>query len=174
MYRRKFEMPSWAKWTILALILIFIAIFIYLIVLYHDIQDSKTKGYSQAEQRVLQETDIVQIEETVRYQGDILYHVVTGKNDDGKNLIVFVPESNDEEVVIVKQNDILPYDTVKANWENDCVNCELIHIVPAIIKNDALWEITYYDESDRYVIGYVSIFDGSTYEEFRFKKMFDK
>ncbi|WP_155982691.1 DUF5590 domain-containing protein [Paucisalibacillus sp. EB02] len=157
----------------LVLFFIIIAIFIFIINLYSDIQESKTKGFSDAEHRVLQETDIVEIESTSRYQADSLYHVVFGKTKAEQSIIVFVPEDDEKKLTIVNQTEILQYDTVKANWMNECVKCELIDIVPAINKGNALWEITYYDEANRYVLDYVSIFDGTKYEEFRFKKMFD-
>ncbi|WP_026906535.1 DUF5590 domain-containing protein [Paucisalibacillus globulus] len=173
MHRRDFRLPSLAKWILLGIILILIAIFIYLVFLYSDIQKSKTNGFSNAEQRVLEETDLVDIEETLRYQDEALYHVVIGKTKADEGLIVFVPEGDEEKLTIVNQNEILPYDTVLANWMDECVNCELVDIVPAIIKGNALWEITYYDEANRYVLNYVSIFDGIKYEEFRFIKMFD-
>src|SRR5690606_149451 len=169
MHRRDFRIPTWTKWTLLGLLLIIIVIFFFLISLYSDIQDSKTHGYSDAEQRVLQETDVDKIEDTRRYQADSLFHIVFGKTKE-QSVIVFVPENVDEELTIVNQSEILPYDTVKENWMNECVNCELIDIVPAIIKGNELWELTYYDEANRYVIDYVSIFDGTKYEEFRFKK----
>ena len=173
MHRRNFLLPSWTKWAILVLFLIIIAILIFLTILYSDIQESKTNGFPEAKQRVLQETDVVDIEDTLRYQGDTLYHVIYGKTEENESVIVYVPEDKDEKITIVNQNEIISYDTVKEKWENKCINCELIDIVPAIIKEDALWEITYYDETKRYVLEYVSIFDGTEYEEFRFKKMFD-
>lgn len=173
MRRHNVVLPSWTKWVLLALILILVALIIFFTVIYNDIQNSKTFGFQAAEERVLEETDVSEVVETMRYHGEVLHHVVFGKNRSNETLIVFVPEDRESELTVVNKKDIEPVENVRENWLSECANCELIDIVPAILNNDPLWEITFYDEAGRYVLNYVSIFDGSKYEEFRFRKMFD-
>ncbi|WP_010095866.1 DUF5590 domain-containing protein [Ornithinibacillus scapharcae] len=173
MYKKNTETTSWLKWVLLGLLLLLIITLIYLFVLYQGILESKTKNFSDAEQRVIQETDVNEIISSQRFQGDSLYTIVTGKTDDEEDVYVFVPEKAKEDIVVVEHKEVLPAETVQESWQNSCTNCDLIHIVPAIIKNDPVWEITYIDETDRYVLSYVSIYDGSQYEEFRFKKTFE-
>lgn len=173
MYKKTVETTSWLKWGLLGLLLLIIITLIFLLVLYQDIVESKTRNFSVAEERVIQDTDVNEIINTHRYQGDSLYTIVTGITENDEKVYVFVPENTKEELVVVDHNEMVPEDSVLETWQKDCANCELIHIIPGMIKNDPVWEITYVDETDRYVLSYVSIYDGSQYEEFRFKKMFE-
>ncbi|WP_047980063.1 cell wall elongation regulator TseB-like domain-containing protein [Ornithinibacillus contaminans] len=173
MYRKRIDFPSWTKWVVLAFILLIIAFITFFVIVYTSIQSSKTDGYDAARKRVLAETDIVEINDTMRFYGDTGYHVIYGTKRDNEEQIAFVPDTKKEDITIVAQEDIITSDTVKQNWEKECSACEFQAIVPAIIKGNALWEITFTDEANRYVINYVSMYDGTQYEEFRFNKMFE-
>ncbi|MEN2766201.1 DUF5590 domain-containing protein [Ornithinibacillus xuwenensis] len=173
MNNRRLNFPSWTKWVVLGVLLLMVAIIAFITFLYVDIQNSKTEGYFSAEKRVLDETSITSIRNTIRFHGDEAYHVVYGETEKNKEQIVFVPNDKKVDLTIVDQEDILSSDTIESDWKKNCSGCELKNIVPAIIKDNVLWEITYIDEANRYVIDYVSMYDGTQYEEFRFKKMFE-
>lgn len=173
MNNRRRELPSWTKWLILGISLVIVAVLIFLIILYNIIQSNKTEGFTAVEEYVLNETEIVKIEETMRYHGDSNYHVVNGFTNSNAEQIVFVPVDNKEDITIVNAEDIIPKEKIEATWKKDCSGCELLDIVPAISKDNVLWEITYIDDSERYVINYVSMYDGTQFEEFRFKKSFE-
>ncbi|HAM81159.1 DUF5590 domain-containing protein [Ornithinibacillus bavariensis] len=172
MNKRSFELPSVVKWILLILLILFLAVIIFLIVLYNQIQDGKTAGFQVAEQRVIQESSIIDILKTSRFFGESGYHVIYGKTDDKVTQIAFVPDDKEQKITIVNEDETISSDEVMQNWQQGCKNCSLIKIVPAILKDTPLWEISYQDEANRYVLEYVSIYDGSQYEEFRFKKMF--
>lgn len=173
MRRNDINTSSWTKWVIFALIIVVVAILIFLTVLYNNIEKSKTNGFGNAEERVIEETEVIEVEETMRYHGDTLHYIVIGNTEDNQSLMVFVPDDVEDELTIIDQSEIIPVESIRQSWQQACKNCEFINIVPAITDRNPLWEITYYDEAGRYVMDYVSIFDGSKYEEFRFKKMFD-
>ncbi|MBC5637049.1 DUF5590 domain-containing protein [Ornithinibacillus sp. BX22] len=173
MRRNNINAPSWTKWVIFALIIVVVAILIFLSVLYNNIEKSKTNGFENAEKRVIEETEVIEVVETMRYHGDTLHYIVTGTTEDNGSLMVFVPDDEEDKLTTINEDEIIPVESIRQSWQQTCTNCVFIKIVPAITDHNPLWEITYYDEAGRYVMDYVSMFDGSKYEEFRFKKMFD-
>ncbi|GGA61493.1 hypothetical protein [Ornithinibacillus halotolerans] len=166
-------LPSWTKWIIVAIILILIASTIFLTILYNDIQDTKTEGYQQVEERVLNNTDLSSVTTIETFQSEAFFWIARGTTEADERLIVFVPEDQESDLIIVNEAEVLLEETIKNGWKENCNNCDLVEINPAIVNNKLLWEIIYYDESDRYVLEYVSMSDGEKYEELRFKKMFD-
>lgn len=162
------------KWTFYILILMLIASIIYFVFLYIDVQQNKQKGFSQAKENVLRTTPITETDNVIRFHGDEAYYVVFGKTKNAEEKIVFVPfkENSEQEFTIIDQSSIKPREHMMNEWNKQCNKCKLIKIIPGIIDDEPIWEVTYIDSSDRYVFDYFSIFDGSPYEQFRFKKMF--
>ena len=172
-YSKKKSFPSWLKWSLLILILILIISTIYSIFLFKDIQESKTIGYSETEKKVLQETDIESITNITHFFDKTTYHIVFGETEHGEEKIVFVPkEKNAEKMTIIDGNEVLTKQEIRSLLENDCTKCQLIKINPAMIKDNPLWEVTYRDDTDRYVLDYLSMYDGSRYEQFKFRQTF--
>jgi uncharacterized protein YpmB len=173
MNKRTFELPSVMKWIIGIFFVLCMVVLVFLIILYNQIQDSKVQGNQEAEQRVIQESTIDQIIKTTRFFGETGYHIIYGKTNDNVVQIAFLPDKPESNIVVINEEDIVSSDEVQQAWQQDCSSCQLIKIVPAMLKGDPLWEISYEDEANRYVLEYVSMYDGSQYEEFRFKKMFE-
>ncbi|WP_176555813.1 DUF5590 domain-containing protein [Virgibacillus ndiopensis] len=165
--------PKWLKWTFLVLCLVLISCFIYSGFLYHDIQLSKTDGFSQTKKKVLDETELSSIASISRFQGLTEYHVVRGSTKEEEDKLVFVPiENESEKLTIINTKEIISKQNIKEQWQAQCNKCELIEIMPAMVKEKPLWEITYKDNSGRYIFDYLSIYDGERYEQFRLKSMF--
>ncbi|MUK87292.1 hypothetical protein GMD78_02600 [Ornithinibacillus sp. L9] len=171
-YERRIT-PSWVKWSFLVLILLLIIVIVYSVFFYQAILNNKTEGFDHTRNKVLQTTDIVEIEVINRFHGETSYHVVSGLTEENMEQIIFVPLSDEEEeLIILDQDEIMSYQSIKTKWENDCKDCDLIKITPAVLEDSPLWELTYKDHSDRYVIDYVSMHDGSRYEQLRLRKTF--
>lgn len=159
---------SFRKLVLLLISIFILSIAIYIGYLYYSIQQSKTKGFSNTEEKVLEQTDVTKVESIYRFNGEQSYHIIFGKTKDGTQKIVYVPLTKDNnEFTIIEQNEVLSEEEVKSYWYQDCQQCEFIKITPAMVDNKPLWEITYIDEKDRYVFDYLSLYDGSHYEQFR-------
>lgn len=63
-------------------------------------------------------------------------------------------------------------ETIEKQWQSNCKQCKLIATKPAFLGDTPLWELTYYDEKNRYVFDYVSMYDGSEFEKVRLKRKF--
>jgi len=164
---------SWWKWSILSLILLLIICFIYGIILYQNTQKSKTVGMADSKERILQDTEITKIDSIERFNGVNSYHIAFGENKDEEKKIAFIPlKTENEDVILIDESDIMSKELVENQWKEQCNQCKLIKITPGIVEDNELWELTYVDESNLYIIDYISMYDGTPYEQFRFTKMF--
>ncbi|MBM7569856.1 DUF5590 domain-containing protein [Aquibacillus albus] len=165
-----FTAPNWFIWLVAGLVFIFIVILGYSLYLFNAIQDRKEDGFDQSKQLVLKETTITNIQDITRYHGDIFYHVVTGKTNDGDDAIAYVPVGQEDSIKFYLANDYIGKDAILETWETRCTSCHFIGINLAIDQNQPLWEIKYIDEQDRYVFEYFSLESGESYEEFKLRK----
>lgn len=174
--RKGYSQPryvSWWKWSILSLILLLFVCFIYGMFLYQNTQKNKTAGMAGSKEKVLQDTEIIMIDSMERFNGENSYHIAFGKNKDEQKKIAFIPLKNEnKDIVLIDEADIMSKELVKNQWQEQCIKCKLIKITPGIVEDNELWELTYVDESNLYIIDYISMYDGTPYEQFRFTKMF--
>ncbi|MBP1969583.1 uncharacterized protein YpmB [Virgibacillus natechei] len=161
-------------WIFLILLILLVSCFIYVIFLYLDIQESKTAGFEETERQIIQATSITEIEKIEQFNGAEAYHVIFGKNEDNEEKIIFYPlEGNEKTLTTVEKNEIVLAETIKSGWSEQCTGCEFINIVPAMVDDEPLWELAYNDDSNRYILDYLSMYDGSRYEQYRFNRMFN-
>lgn len=173
--QRKKAKTSLSLFKVILLILgfIFLVMTIYFVMTYYSIQTSKTKGFQKTNDLVLEMTDLSEINETVRFQEIDTYHIVQGKTTENSDQYIFVPISNpDEDLTIVNQADIINKDEIEKQWSANCDQCQLVAIKPAMMNHTPLWELTYYDASNRYVFDYVTMDDGSEFERIRLQREF--
>ncbi|WP_330949759.1 cell wall elongation regulator TseB-like domain-containing protein [Virgibacillus sp. MG-45] len=172
-YHNKPRFSSWVKWLAWITIIIAVAIFCFLIYLYNVIQHEKTQEFDQTKKIVFAETALTEINEITRFHGDQYYHAVVGKTDQKDVKIVFVlKKENSNEISVFDMDEMISKDKVNDMFIQTCSNCKLLKTTPAIMNNKPFWELTYTDGDRRHVIEYVSMHDGSKYEQFRFKHLF--
>lgn len=163
----------WLRFFLISFSTILIVSIVYLIVLYNQVMSAKTEGFTDTEKKVISQTSIVTIEQITTFHEKESYHVVWGKTEDNMKQLAFVPiDSSDEQIIVVDEHDILSKEVIQNEWEKDCTSCQLNKIVPGKIRNNLVWELTYTDEKGRYVFDYLSIYDGTRYEQFSFSTMF--
>ncbi|WP_449353913.1 cell wall elongation regulator TseB-like domain-containing protein [Virgibacillus natechei] len=164
---------SWLFWSLLILILLSVSCLLYAIFLYHDVMESKTAGVEETKEQILQATSITKIDRIEQFNGADSYHVVFGQNEDNEEKIIFYPlEGNEKTLTTIDKSEVITEESIKTQWMNECNDCDLLNIVPALIDDTPLWEITYNDNSNRYILDYLSIYDGSRYEQYRLIRMF--
>ncbi|RKQ37638.1 DUF5590 domain-containing protein [Oceanobacillus halophilus] len=177
MKNRQFSQSTGRKWLRTILIILSIAAIIGLalgIYLYQDIMEEKRAGFDDTKEIIMSQTSITKVEQIDRFHGDKAYHIVYGENDKKEKKIIFYPlEGTEKNITTVNTSDIIKKEQILSNWSKKCNTCNLIDITPALIEDDVLWELTYYDENDRYVLDYFSIYDGTSFERYRFKRMFN-
>lgn len=167
-------MSGWLKWVLIITGFVLILIFIYLIYLYQSIQQQKTEGFDKTEDVVLNHTNIAAVEEITHFQGDIAYDVVLGTTKDDKQQYVFVPKQKENtDYTTVDADKTISKQKIVSHWKNQCSDCKLVRVTPAMINENPLWEVSYWNSANRYIMEYLSIYDGKRYQQFRFKNMFN-
>src|SRR5699024_8219083 len=89
-YKSKKKIPSWLKWLFTIIIIILLISVTFGLIMYNTIQKDKTKGYSQTEKDVLNNTDIVSIDKITHFFGEKEYHIAFGQDSDNNGEIAFV------------------------------------------------------------------------------------
>lgn len=165
---------NWIHKTFIIFIAIIVVITIFGVYLYQDTMKNKTTNFEQTKEVILEQTPITKVNKIELYHGDEAYHLVYGSDDKGEEQIIFYPlKGKEKDITTISVSEITPKEQIIQSWQKNCGDCELNKISPALIDDQLLWEISYYDENDRYVLNYLSIYDGSSYEEYKFERMFD-
>lgn len=189
---------TWKRLIALLIVILLIIVAIYGFYTYKKIKASKTSGFEASTQIILDETEIAEIDEMYAFQHDILYHIAYGKSDDNESLIAFVPKSiakkdkekeNDEkqeknerneaddeemkDIITVKGSDMLSKENIEAKWKEECDQCTLKSSAPAMIDDTPLWELTYFDPNNRFVMEYRQLEDGDVYEQLKMNRKYN-
>ncbi|MCF3941616.1 cell wall elongation regulator TseB-like domain-containing protein [Oceanobacillus alkalisoli] len=165
---------KWLIFSMITFLLLFISMFIYGIFLYMDLNSERTEGHEATKRELLKQTEITEISKIENFNGEAAYHVVYGKSEEGNGKIIFYPlEGNEKTLTTVDSTEVLAPSSMIDRWQSDCRTCQLVKITPALLDEEILWELVYYDENDRYVFDYRSIYDGSDYEEIRYLRKFN-
>ena len=169
----RYKKNNWLFWSLVIVLIILIASFIYGVFIYLDLKDSKTAGFEETKKQILNATSITEIEKIEQFNGEEAYHVIYGKNEKDEKKLIFYPlKGKEKNLTTINQSDIISKEQMLQEWRAQCKGCKLVKIVPALVDKKALWEITYNDQSNKYVLDYLSIYDGSRYEQYRLKRMF--
>lgn len=164
----------WLLWSSILLLVIILACVIYAVYLYNHLYDSKTAGFDQTSEQILNQTSITEIEKIEQYNGSAPYHVIFGLNEANEEELIFYPvEGQVKDLTTINGSEILAEEDVLNLWQTKCNECELVKINPALENDEPLWEITYHDNNNRYVMEYLSIYNGTPVESYHFKKMFN-
>lgn len=188
---------TWKKLLSLLIIIFILIIAIYGFYIYKQIKTSKTSGFETSTQTILEETDLAEVDEMYAFQHDVLYHIAYGKSDNNDQLIVYVPKTipkkdkekeneekqeenkkdndNEEEmkdIITVDGSDMLSKEEIEAKWDEDCEQCSLKSSAPAMIDDTPLWEFTYLDANDRFVMEYRQLEDGDIFEQLKMRRKY--
>lgn len=157
---------------LIVLVIVGVAILGYGIYLYQAAIGSKEAGITQAEEIAMENSPLKEIETTGRYHGSELYFIVEGSDEEGKELIVFVPDPESElnKVQSFLRDDLFSEDEVLSSWNGQCSGCSLIKYNWAIENETPLMEVTYISQNDRYVLEYYDLKNGGTYQRLPLKK----
>jgi uncharacterized protein YpmB len=165
-----FTAPSWLKWGMATFIILLLLVIGYGIYLYNDVLQSKTEGFVESKQKALSETALSEIDDVSRYQGELFYHVVRGTMKNHESAIAFIPVNKEEPIQFFITNDLLKKEDIMNQWRTSCSKCKWIDTAIAIHNEKPLWEITYIDSSNRYVLEYLYMDSGEVYEQIRLKQ----
>lgn len=174
------QINYWLNWkNIFILVSVFILLFLfsYFTYTYIKIENSKVTDGEKTEQFIFKETDLTTVDSIYQFQEEESFHIIIGSDNEGNKSIVFVPVKKSlskDDLVVLSLNELVSVEQIEEEWQRECDQCTLIHSNPAMINEQPLWELTYTDHSNRYVIEYISLKDGKIYEQLRLLRKYSK
>lgn len=172
MVKNKAIAPSIGKIAIYFIILILLlGIIFYGIYLYSYIESSKVSDLENTKSTMIETGQIDKVTEMYHFQDEKAYHILIGLDKNNKEKILFISMDSQNDITVIEKDKTLSGEDIEKTILQECQDCNIINITPAMVDNNPLWEITYFDEKNRYVIDYLSMLDGSRFEQL---KMFRK
>lgn len=148
------------------------AITVYFLVLYSNIVNSKMENKEDLSAFIKAETDIHTITKMYHFQGEEAYDIIYGQDKAEKSeYVIFNPSGNKnkDDLLTYKADDLISEKSIEKEWQSTCKGCTLKRSSPAMINDKPLWEMTYINDQNRYVMEYISLKDGSTFEKLGLK-----
>lgn len=142
----------------------------FMIWMYTQINQDRTQGHEKSAEIARQQTSLSEISEVSVYHGGMTVHIVAGMTEDDKEGLVYI--NPDEEKVIdqvIGEKTISTQD-MKNIWEQNCSDCEFINIQFAYEENHPVYEVTYIDDQQRYVLDYYKLTGEPFNQRFAFKQ----
>lgn len=158
------------KWSILIGSLFMLLLLLIVAYFYYSVMQEKTKGYEAAEKRAREESAIQRIDSIERYHGDEAYFVLSGSDEADNRLFVYVPFDAEQDVKTIDQPTSFTKEVIEDNWRKQCADCQLTAIIPGILEDTAIWEIKYKINKDTFVYEYITMEDGSLFEQIQFTR----
>lgn len=162
------------------LVAVIIAVIVISIFFYYmfSIEKKYESSFDQSKEKVIEETELVNISDMYAYQEKELFHIFFGNNKSDVDLISVVHLEKDKEISAgniktVDSSNLLSEEAMLDSWAQTCNQCELVNIQAAYSDENLLWEIKYNDVDNRYVFDYYFMTDGKQYEELKFKRNFN-
>lgn len=146
------------KWLILIFGVLLVVV-LFTLTVYKQIQNNKTEGFSEAIDRAMVETSLVEVNETSTYSRNESYTVIDGIDEDGEQIYVFVPEESGEVSDIDAEDGITAEDAIQI-VEKDQKVSKILSTQVGIENEKPLWEITYLDENESLVYYYLDFKTG--------------
>src|SRR5699024_4755602 len=162
---------SWVNWKLVVglgfILLILIGLF-YIISLYTYLETTKVTDKEQTIDYVFAHTELSTIEEINEFQEQDVYHIVHGQTAQGDWTYVFLPLSkmdDPDELHVFSEDEFISQGEIESSWQNECNGCVKKNTQLAMIEEHPLLEIAYKDAANHYVLTYISLLDGSVYEQ---------
>ncbi|HZW68868.1 MAG TPA: hypothetical protein VFF20_09760 [Pseudogracilibacillus sp.] len=168
---------NWLRVLLFVLLFCIIATIVYASILYRTIEKDRTTGFESAEQFVLKNSDIAELSEATYFQAEEGYFTFVATGADEEALYVFLRDEEtfkEEDLYILSAGQFVPVEELEGSVLTDCAKCSLLNSTLAMIDEVPLWELTYTDDANRYVIEYKYLENGKTFEKLRLTRKFTK
>lgn len=163
---------NYKQLIVIGLILLMLVVIGFGIYLYNVIQTSKEGGFEQTKAIVTASTGIDKIEDIYVFQSEVLYHIVLGQTKSNEKQLVFLPVEDKDNAVVIPLDEIITEEAMIQEWQGFCSDCSNLKVNYAMIDKVPLWELTYVDETKRYVFDYFTLDEGEQFEQLRLSRKY--
>ncbi|WP_394217363.1 DUF5590 domain-containing protein [Halobacillus trueperi] len=165
-----FTVPSWLKWSLAIAGTLFILAFILFLWLYIDVNQDRKEGHPQAEAIAQEKGDLTRIDHVSTYHGQREFHIVQGTKESNEASILFIDIKEKKILDEVSREDVLSLEEMRSRWENTCSNCTFKDIQYGFEENEPVFQLTYIDEQNRYVLDYFTLQGKAFDQRFAFRQ----
>ena len=172
--KKRFAHFNVKKLIFLLLGIFILAILVCAAVILRNIDHSKVEDSEEVIQLVKDETPVEKVTSLDYFADEETYDIIYGKDSKDNKYLIFNPSGNrkKDNLTVLNLKDVLSKEKIEKNWQSNCERCKLKRSSPAMLEDKALWELAYLDEKERYVMEYISLKDGSTFEQLRLNKKY--
>ncbi|KEZ50686.1 DUF5590 domain-containing protein [Metabacillus indicus] len=155
--------------SISAGILLLIAAAVFMNV-YNTAMAQKKDGHTEAIQRAEQETELKKAESAETFNGLEQYIVITGSDDSGKPVYVFVPSDKKKKPVLKLVSDGISEKEALEAVRSEQNPQKLISVQLGMEGSVPVWEVKYIDDQNRYTYDLVQFTDGEIRKHIAIRK----
>ncbi|WP_139207334.1 DUF5590 domain-containing protein [Halobacillus dabanensis] len=159
-----YTVPSWLKWCLLILSVILLLVLTFGIWMYININQDRTSGHDEAIDFAKQQTGLTKFESVTTYYGEGETQIVQGTNGSGDEIIVFI--DLEENIILdeISAERVLPSDQMRSQWKDTCSECEFKDIQYGYEEDEPVYQLTYIDSQNRYVLDYFTL-EGEAFDQ---------
>ena len=161
------------KIVITSISLFFILSIIALVVIYNKSTTPLEEKQTMAIARAQEAAELVSIDHVDWFHYQDAYMIVEGTDQDGKDLIVWVPEDKEKDMIITGKKEGLSREEVLSIMQYGLPDLsqgsrprEILRIKYGMVENTPVYEVTYIDQHNRYSILYLDFYEGEWYRVF--------
>lgn len=140
------------------------------VIVYFSATAPVKNGEEVAIERAKSETDLVEVGEIDWFHYNDQYFVIKGKNNHGESIHVWVPDDEEQEIMVKNAKEGLTEDEVIKlvnhgldDFSSDKRPKNIISIKLGMVENAPAYEITYKDQKNRHSILYLDYYNGDWY-----------
>ncbi|MEK5523295.1 cell wall elongation regulator TseB-like domain-containing protein [Heyndrickxia sp. FSL W8-0423] len=142
------------KW-IIGLCLLLLIVLGFSVNVYYQSTKPINKAESLAKKKAKEKANLVSMDKFYLYNGKESYYIAVGKQKNGENIAVWIPEKNGERVTIEKMSDGLSkQDAINKLKEKETPK-KILGSRLGMLNNEPVWEISYLDQSSRLNYAYI-------------------
>ncbi|WP_051744161.1 cell wall elongation regulator TseB-like domain-containing protein [Halobacillus karajensis] len=137
--------------------------------LYVEVNQDRTEGHEEAKAIAKEAGGIHRVDHVFTYHGEKEIHIVQGSKEEGKWLL-FIDIKEKDVLDEVPLDDVLPVAEMHAQWDESCSGCTFKDLAYAFEENEPVYQLTYIDERNRYVMDYFTLNGEAFDQRFAFRQ----
>lgn len=136
--------------------------------IYNTARSQYNEGHQHSKEIALEKGKLTSIDTIDTYNGNIKYHIISGKNVNKEPVYAWIPLSKEQikdnsdldEVVIKKQSSGITKEEAVQAVKSEYNVKQLINVKLGMDEEIPIWEVKYKDQSDRYTFDFVHFSNG--------------
>ncbi|MBX0356249.1 DUF5590 domain-containing protein [Halobacillus sp. Nhm2S1] len=165
-----FTAPSWLKWSLAIAGTLFLLAFILFLWVYIDVNQDRKEGHPEAEAIAKEQGDLTTIDHVSTYHGKREFHIVQGMNESKEASILFIDIKENKILDEVSGKVALSLEEMRSRWEKMCSSCTFKDIQYGFEENEPVFQLTYIDDQNRYVLDYFTLQGEAFDQRFAFRQ----